>query len=214
MLDSTHQNGLLTYHQYSTILDMVERRDEMPIVNMVSKAEDAPAGAVNLREVTERWKGHSANSENFTLWLYDTHVGLCVKEREANFYDDSDFYMTVWNPEKKAPEEICFASTRGWTYPCLGSKVDASPDVMAEYRAYMLEREREAREARAAAEAAKPARGKILRVVRGRKVPIGTSGTCIWTGEGRYGSRVGIKDYNGGVHWTAASNVEVVPVSA
>ena len=182
----------------------------MPIVNMVTKAEDAPAGAINLRDISERWR--PADQPNFTLWAYDTHVGLCVKEREANFYDDSDFYMTVWNPETHKPEEICFASTRGWSYPCLGSAVDAGPDVMAEYRAYMVEREREAREARAAAEAAKPAKGKILTVVRGRKVPKGTTGVCIWKGEGRFGTRVGIKDSAGTVHWTAASNVEVLPV--
>jgi|SRR5580698_1161983 hypothetical protein len=185
----------------------------MPIVHMVSKPEEAPAGAANLKDVTERWRG-SSNDSNWSVWTYETHIGFCIKEREANGYDDSDFYMTVWNPETHKPEEIEFASTRGWSYPCLASHVDATPEVMAEYRAYMLEREREAREARAAAEAAKPGRGKVLTVVRGRKVPRGTTGVCIWVGNGRFGERVGIKDAEGTVHWTASANVDVAPVAA
>jgi hypothetical protein len=67
---------------------------------------------------------------------YTSHVGLCLSEREMNGYDDSDFYMLVWNEEKNAPEEILFASTRGWTYPCYASSVDATPDVKIKYEAY------------------------------------------------------------------------------
>lgn len=70
-------------------------------------------------------------------WVRRTHVGKCLFEREANHYDDSDFYMTVWNDETNAPEEICFASTRGWTYPCLSSAADATPEVLAKYDAYV-----------------------------------------------------------------------------
>ncbi len=72
------------------------------------------------------------------LILYKTHQGLCLFEREANFHDDSDFYMMVWNSETKAPQEICFASTRGWSYPCLGSAVDATPEVFAAYEAWKV----------------------------------------------------------------------------
>lgn len=64
---------------------------------------------------------------------------------------------------------------------------------------------------------ARIAKGKIIRVVRGRKVPLGTTGECIWFGAGKSYSyydrgeaRVGIKDSTGTVHWTAASNCEVV----
>lgn len=68
-------------------------------------------------------------------------------------------------------------------------------------------------------------KGSTVTVVRGRKVPIGTTGVVIWVGEGRsYGprpryrggwyeapppARIGVKDAAGTVHWTAASNVEV-----
>jgi len=57
---------------------------------------------------------------------------------------------------------------------------------------------------------AKVTRGKTVRVVRGRKVPIGLEGEVIWYGETQYSPRVGIRDINGTVHWTSASNIEVI----
>lgn len=86
----------------------------------------------------EYYKDHSFEEWQYAkaLILYTTHHGLCLYEREENGYDDSDFFMTVWNPEKNCPEEICFASTRGWTYPCYGSKADATPEVIAAWEAW------------------------------------------------------------------------------
>lgn len=73
--------------------------------------------------------------------LYSTHQGLCLFEREANSYHDSDFYMTVWNSDEQKPEEILFASTRGWTYPCYASAVDATEEVRAAYNAWRISQE-------------------------------------------------------------------------
>ena len=70
------------------------------------------------------------------LILSESHQGLCLQDREANGYDDSDWYMLVWNPEKGAPEEVLFASTRGWSYPCYASQPDATPEVRAAYEAW------------------------------------------------------------------------------
>lgn len=55
-----------------------------------------------------------------------------------------------------------------------------------------------------------PSKGKTARVIRGRKVPVGTVGQIFWIGDGEYGKRVGLKDARGTVHWTAMDNVEVV----
>ena len=52
-------------------------------------------------------------------------------------------------------------------------------------------------------------KGARVVVVRGRKVPRGTTGRVFWTGVSEWGERVGIKDDAGAVHWTALSNVEV-----
>jgi hypothetical protein len=53
-------------------------------------------------------------------------------------------------------------------------------------------------------------KGVKVTVARGRKVPVGTTGTVIWKGQGQYGWRVGVKDSTDTVHWTALTNVDVV----
>jgi hypothetical protein len=184
----------------------------MPIVHIASRREDVPLDAVNVRDASEQWKNHSASPETFSLWLYDTHVGLCVREYERNGYDDSDFFMVVYNPIGDKFEHHEFASTRGWSYPCFASHVDAMPEILAKYEAYLIEQKRLAEEQRQRILAATPAKGKVLRVVRGRKVPVGTVGVCVWLGSSAYGKRVGIKDDQGKIHWTAYDNVEVSAV--
>jgi hypothetical protein len=60
-------------------------------------------------------------------------------------------------------------------------------------------------------------KGSTLKVVRGKKVPLGTVGLCIWHGFGKkeaWGKRVGIKDSEGTVHWTAEKNCECVAKGA
>ena len=52
--------------------------------------------------------------------------------------------------------------------------------------------------------------GSLAKVVRGRKVPVGTQGRIVWRGAGAYGTRVGIKDAAGVAHWTALENVEAI----
>jgi hypothetical protein len=105
---------------------------------MARKREQIPEGVANIRNVTEQWKNHCSDPAHYELWLYDTHVGFCLEDRERNGYNDSDFYMVVWNPETNKPESIEFASTRGWSYPCLASHVDASEEVRAKYDAYKV----------------------------------------------------------------------------
>lgn len=57
-------------------------------------------------------------------------------------------------------------------------------------------------------------KGSTVVVVKGVKVPRGTTGVAFWVGETKFGMRVGLKDAAGTVHWTAAGNVEsVAPVS-
>lgn len=98
----------------------------------------------------------------------------------------------------------------------------AAWDVYTAEQARLAKEEVDARAAaeRAAAEKAEreaPRKGRTLRVVKGRKVPVGTEGVCIWLGDGNYGSRVGLKDASGTVHWTAATNtiaIDAVPPEA
>ena len=66
--------------------------------------------------------------------------------------------------------------------------------------------------------------GKRVKVVRGRKVPLGTVGECFWMGATNYKKypdywgiglvvRIGIRDDAGVVYWTSLRNVEVLPES-
>lgn len=180
----------------------------MPIINFTFKREDVPAGAVNVQE--SKTQGQSGE---IPLYTWESHNGLCIKDYERNGYDDSDFYMIVWNAETNSPDHYCFASTRGWSYPSYGSSPDATPEVMAAYNAWQERIAQAARERREREEAARPDKGKTLRVARGRKVAVGTEGLCFWVGQSAYGVRVGLETPTGRV-FTALSNVEVVLASA
>lgn len=180
-----------------------------------------PAG--ELTDISDGWRPSVSDywtpekRAAFQLWSIHTYIGRCLEDREANGYDDSDWYMTVVTPDGKY-EEICFASTRGWTYPSYGSRPDASPELMAEYRAYLEARYEASRQRRELEEIMTPAVGKTLEVIKGRKIAHGTTGTCIYCGVFHRGYsrwadsslRVGIKTVTGETVWTDAKNVQVV----
>lgn len=75
---------------------------------------------------------------------------------------------------------------------------------------YWAGRAEESRRIEAARKALYAMKGQTVKVVKGRKVPIGTEGVVFWVGESQYGWRVGFEDAEGTTHWTAASNVEAV----
>lgn len=116
----------------------------MPIIHMARDEADARASGTNVRSITTKAGSTRGELVDTTIWLYDTHVGLCIREYEHNGYHDSDFFMVVWNAEKAAPETIEFASTRGWSYPCLGSAVDATPEVLEAYWRWTAEQQAKA----------------------------------------------------------------------
>lgn len=119
----------------------------MPIVHFEFNPTAVPAHAQNVRAVHRQAGWEKSFYEDGKLvyrevegpcamWLWDSHAGLCLFEREHNMRDDSDFYMTVWNAEKAAPERIMFATTRGWSYPGLASCVDATEEARSAYLAW------------------------------------------------------------------------------
>lgn len=151
------------------------------------------------------------------LYMETTHVGRVLALRERNGYDDSDFYAIVWDDAKGCPVEVEYASTRGWTYPN-GAKVDATPEIVAKWEAWTIEQKRACERARLAAEAAIPRVGRTVRVVKGRKVEIGTTAEVFWAGRdqfrrGQFGrrdvERVGLRLLDGTRVFTSAENVVV-----
>lgn len=175
----------------------------MAIVNFTLDESSVPVGALNVKEIPAVTYGHK-------IWTWESHIGLCIKDREMNGYNDSDFYMTIWNFEKNTPEEICFASTRGWTYPAYASYVDATPEVMELYNKWIEVKREEARLRGIETEKKTVRKYKDVKVVRGRKVPVGTTGRVFWIGNNGWGESVGIETAAGTRHFTALKNVEVV----
>lgn len=119
------------------------------------------------------------------LYMRTTHIGLVLSIGERNGYDDSDFFAVVWNPVEKRPQQIEYASTRGWSYPN-GATIDATPEVRAEYEQYQRDLAEAARKRREEREAKLPIRGRIVKVVKGRKVQVGTTGRVVWYGRDKF----------------------------
>lgn len=128
----------------------------MAIVHLGNWSDRTKQDAVIVPRAGREIRGLDKNSGRFEVFgeeqgpfieyvTYTSHVGLCLYEYENNGYDDSDFFMVVWNEEKQAPESILFASTRGWTYPCYASSPDATEEVKAKYKAWDLARIAEAK---------------------------------------------------------------------
>ena len=150
--------------------------------------------------------------KNGKEWV--SHRGLVLERKVrcervmSDIYSD-ETYAVVHDPETGGTKDIhtgsCFELFQGpW-----GRVVPDAEELLAKLRKENEERSRAARER---FEAERVEKGKTLCVVKGRKVPLGTTGECIWYGPSRYdrGGRVGIKDETGNVHWTSARNVEVV----
>jgi hypothetical protein len=87
------------------------------------------------------------------------------------------------------------------------AKAEAKAKAEAEAKA----RIEAAEKAKIEAEAKKPKKGYLCRVVRGKKVPIGTEGVCFYLAEGKYGLRIGLR-VEGQTEpvWTAAGNCEAI----
>jgi hypothetical protein len=151
----------------------------MCIINMASSKEEAEKlGGINIRQNT------AYGTDN--LWLYDTHIGVCIHDREHNGYDDSDFYMLVWNEEKQYAEEICFASTRGWAYPCYASKPDATKEVMDKYNAWKIARNKAKEDSIKDKELHTPNVGKMVKIIGGRKYK-NLIGKVFYVGKNKFG---------------------------
>lgn len=162
----------------------------------------------------------------------ETHQGLVLKAYWKTYQVMSDIWedhptVLVWDGAK--PREFPINYLRGGEFglPDLEwgghyegvAEVDATPETLAAYKAYedaKLAQERALREQasreRAEAEAREPRAGRWVKVVRGRKVPVGIQGYCFWVGATKYGERAGIQvgEEKDEVVWTASSNVEAV----
>lgn len=116
----------------------------MAIINFSFSRKDAPAEAQGVhygagyRVWSKEDKKYVYAPGPQMYWIWKTHVGLCLNDYENKGYYDSNFFMTVWNEEKECPEEICFASIRGWSHLSYSSYVDATDEVKAKYAVWKV----------------------------------------------------------------------------
>lgn len=158
-----------------------------------------------------------------------THVSALETEFTGmvlcpTFHLDTRIMSDVWEPR---PFVKVWTGSEVKTVPAgIKAEQDASPEILAEAQAWetaqgiaKLQAQIAWRELAAKKEAERlrnlPEQGKLMRVAKGRKVPVGTVGTVFWIGPSDWGLRVGLalddeKDDRGrakNVAWIAASNL-------
>jgi hypothetical protein len=148
-----------------------------------------------------------------------THVGLVVKSGSTYLGDGDSTYWAVVSDGKGGFETIGYCSTYCICFSTgdrCRAEIDPSPELAAAYLEQQTRADEISTVSRNAwdADAAwhRPGKGAIVRVVRGRKVPVGLEGRVGWTGDSKFGERIGIMPPTGGdqLLFTAASNVEVI----
>lgn len=188
------------YAQYNTPADRVVIIDGVEYDNF-------PGGTVEVRQTAYG-----------PVVMSTHHVGLVITTRERNYIDDSEFYAVVWNPETKSVGTVNYAYTGMGGTDHNSASADLRDEYRADYTEFLVQQEQAAIRqqehdfwAEAAYNATSAHKGAQVVVVKGRKVPVGFTGTVIWIGEDGYGkTRVGIKSETGEVQFTAADNAKVI----
>ena len=142
--------------------------------------------------------------------------GCVIRLWERNGYEDSDFYAECIDLERGKIVDVEYDTTRFGG--CGRAYVDLQEEVYKKYLRLSFDREFEEYVKMVRKEEESVAKGKFMKVVKGRSVPVGVVGECIWVGEKNYNpygrglptKRVGIRDAEGKVWWTNASNVVVI----
>lgn len=171
-------------------------------------------GAVLDEHWTKEVRAYRPEAE--PIYMKEYAKGAVVSLREANYHDDSDFYATYWDGEKFS--EVCYASTRGWTYPN-GAAVDASPEIMEKWEAHLAALREAAKKAAEEREKLIPRVGKhcVILPNKGKaKEAVGEEGVIFWCVEekSRYGTwsrgwRVGVRT-NKGRYFLSAEKVRML----
>lgn len=160
----------------------------------------------NYNKTTSRWEEGSETTE--------TYIGRVVEVFNRDYRAMSDVYtyatFALVLTEEGDLREVMVNANFECDMSGGRATVDATPEVLAQVAAIREATRLAAEKAAEEREAARIVRGRRVRVVRGRKIPIGTEGEVSWYGQTRYGARVGIRDLQGNVQFTAATNVVVV----
>ena len=154
------------------------------------------------------------------LYFEELHAGHVVSLFDRYVGDGESVYgAIIWDPSTNEFDEVVFADDRGPRGPV--AVIDAPAHVLQawenelerrrlERRRVYTENERLRREEKEAEYKRTPRRGSVVRIVRGRKVPIGIVGTVFWVGDSQWGPRAGIESIERGREFIAMANIEVL----
>lgn len=141
------------------------------------------------------------------------YVGKVVKTYQSGGYDWLNEYAVVYSVNENGEYE--FETKQVWTdiAYCEGWATVDAPDEVRKAYYKMLQDEQQARIDHYNATAL--IKGAEVKVVRGRKIPIGTVGRVFWTGPNRFDrgltKNVGIELEDGSRVFTSELNVERTP---
>lgn len=139
----------------------------------------------------------------------EQYVGMVLDTFEDNGYHDSYFFALVWDDEKGETRKVEYGATA--YHGCGRVTVDATPETLGKalkwYRDAWIVKATEA----AHADVNKPRHGAMVRSVTTRGKDVGVTGEVRWTGDGRYGPRIGIRvEGRKGYVFMSADRVEVI----
>lgn len=142
------------------------------------------------------------------------YAGCVLHKYEHNGYEDSDWYAVCWDEEKQSVVEVNYDTTRagggGW------AEIDATEETLRKaYRYYKRIGKRLFDGKTNVSQAKAVKKGDTVVVIRGRKIPKGTTGKVFWFGTRknfytyREEDRVGI-EFDGKREFLPLEYVEVV----
>lgn len=137
-----------------------------------------------------------------------SYEGKVVSTYSNGTYNDDYYYAVVYElDENDEPiySDVMYHTTAFATNG--GAVIDAPEWVLEDYDSLLSQINREKAEA---AYRNDVRRGNTVRVVKGRKIPKGTTAEVFWIGSTRFGTSVGLELPSGERVFTSKHNVEVV----
>jgi hypothetical protein len=127
-------------------------------------------------------------------------------------YDNPRLIVSFFEPGAYQPSELSIGVSDDQPAGTLQAHVafDADIDQVEALKAYNARLDAERIERLDAEERATIRRGKDVRVIKGRKIPIGTEARVFWLGQTKYGVSVGLELADGRRLFTAIANLEVI----
>lgn len=143
------------------------------------------------------------------LYKISMYEGCVISTRERNGYHDSDFYAIVWDEKNQTVQSVEYATTR---FACSTfADIDATTEALDKAQLDYEQRYLQSLKYQYDRVSKVPQKGKMVEVVKGRKVPIGTKGEVFWTGDTQWGPRIGIRcDESKATWFIMAENVVVL----